>query len=57
MAYVAKSEHNAMFPQTAKQDFVPFVKIMLQNQKSSPIIAWFKFTPEEVDFLVRMNKY
>ena len=41
----------------AKHDFVPFVKIMLQNQKSSPLISWFKFTPEEVDFLTKMNRY
>ena len=41
----------------AKHDFVPFVKIMLQNQKSSPLISWFKFTPEEADFLIKMNKY
>jgi len=41
----------------AKHDFVPFVKIMLQNQKSSPLPSWFKFTPEEVDFLTKMNKY
>jgi replication factor C large subunit len=43
--------------ETAKHDFVPFVKSILQNQKSSPIASWFKFTPEEVDFLMKMNKY
>ena len=41
----------------AKHDFVPFVKDMLQLQKSSPLTSWFKFTPEEVDFLVKMNRY
>ncbi len=41
----------------AKHDFVPFIKIMLQKQKSEPLIDWFKFTPEEVDFLTKMNKY
>ncbi len=41
----------------AKHEFVPFVKIMLQHQKSSPLISWFKFTPEEVDFFVKMNRY
>jgi len=41
----------------AKHDFVPFVKIMLHNQKSSQLASWFKFTPEEVDFLTKMNKY
>ena len=42
---------------TAKHDFVPFVKSILQNQKSSPLASWFKFTPEEVDFLTKMNRY
>ena len=41
----------------AKHDFVPFVKIMLQKQKSSPLISWFEFTPEEVDFLMKMTRY
>jgi replication factor C large subunit len=43
--------------ETAKHDFVPFIKSILQNQKSSPLPYWFKFTPEEVDFLTKMNKY
>jgi replication factor C large subunit len=41
----------------AKNDFVPYVKTLLQNQKANPLVSWFKFTPEEVDFLVKMNKY
>jgi replication factor C large subunit len=41
----------------AKHDFVPFIKMILQKQKASPLIAWFKFTPEEVDFLVKMNRF
>jgi replication factor C large subunit len=41
----------------AKHDFVPYIKTLLQQQKSSPLIAWFKFTPEEADFLVKMNRY
>jgi replication factor C large subunit len=41
----------------AKHDFVPFIKNMLQNQKSSPLASWLKLTPEEVDFLIKMNKY
>jgi len=42
---------------TAKNDFVPFVKEILQKQKASPLAAWFKFTPEEVDFLIKMNRF
>jgi replication factor C large subunit len=41
----------------AKHDFVPFVKMILQKQKASPLIVWFKFTPEEVDFLIKMNRF
>jgi replication factor C large subunit len=41
----------------AKHNFVPFIKMILLKQKNSPLIGWFKFTPEEVDFLVKMGKY
>ena len=41
----------------AKHEFVPFVKELLQKQNSAPLAAWFKFTPEEVDFLVKMNRF
>ncbi len=41
----------------AKHDFIPFVKMILQKQKSSALISWLDLTPEEVDFLVKMNKY
>lgn len=41
----------------AKHDFVPFVKIILQKQKNSPLIAWFNLAPEEVDFLIKMGRY
>ncbi len=42
----------------AKQDFVPFIKEMLQKKNSAARIAeWFNFTSEEIDFLVKMNKY
>ena len=41
----------------AKHDFVPYVKTLLQQQKTSALISWFNFTPEEVDFLAKMNRY
>ncbi len=41
----------------AKHDFVPYIKEILQKQKASPLIDWFEFTPEEVTFLVQMNRY
>ncbi|MGD0450601.1 MAG: replication factor C large subunit [Candidatus Bathyarchaeia archaeon] len=41
----------------AKHEFIPFLKIMLEKQKSSPLISWLDLTPEEVDFLIKMNRY
>jgi replication factor C large subunit len=41
----------------AKNDFVPYIKGILEKKKSNPLASWFKFTPEEVDFLVKMNRY
>jgi replication factor C large subunit len=41
----------------AKHDFVPYIKAILQKQKSSRLIDWFEFTPEEVTFLIQMNRY
>jgi replication factor C large subunit len=43
--------------ETAKHNFVPYIKIMLQNKKSSNLITWLKFTPEEVEFLTKMGRY
>ena len=42
---------------TAKNDFVPFIKVILEKRKSSPIISWFKLEPEEVDYLIKMSKF
>jgi len=41
----------------AKHDFVPFVKDLLQKQKGNTLAAGFKFTSEEVDFLIKMNRF
>ena len=41
---------------TAKTDIVPFVKIILEKQKSSPIVSWLKLEPDDVDYLLKMNK-
>lgn len=42
----------------AKQDFVPFIKEMLQKKNAAARFAeWFNFSPEEIDFLVKMNKF
>ena len=41
----------------AKHDFVPFVKMIIQKQKSNALISWLELTPEEVDFLIKMSRY
>lgn len=43
--------------ETAKHDFVPYIKAILQKKRSSPIATWFKFTPEEVDFILKLGRY
>ena len=40
----------------AKTDIISFVKIILEKQKSSPIISWLKLEPDEVEYLIKMNK-
>ncbi len=42
---------------TAKNDFVPFLKIMLEKCKSNPLVAWLKLEPQEVDYLIKMRKF
>jgi replication factor C large subunit len=41
---------------TAKIDIVPYVQIMLKKQNSSPIVSWLKLEPDDVDYLLKMNK-
>ena len=41
---------------TAKTDIVPFIKIILKGDKSSPMISWLKLQSDEVDYLTKMNK-
>ena len=42
---------------TAKEEFVPFIKVLITKQKASEIISWFELAPEEIDFLAKMNKF
>jgi replication factor C large subunit len=42
---------------TAKNDFVPFLKVILEKRRSTPIVSWLKLEPEEVDYLVKMRKF
>jgi replication factor C large subunit len=41
----------------AKRDFVPYIRAILVKKRNSPLVAWFEFTPEEVDFLVKMSRF
>ncbi|PVX23853.1 MAG: hypothetical protein CW716_11165 [Candidatus Bathyarchaeum sp.] len=40
---------------TAKTDIIPFLKVMLKKQKSSPMVSWLKLETEEVDFILKMD--
>ena len=42
---------------TAKEEFVPFIKVLITKQKASEIISWLELAPEEIDFLTKMNKF
>ena len=42
---------------TAKESFVPILKILLEKPRvAASVVSWFQLQPEEVDFLVNMNK-
>jgi replication factor C large subunit len=41
----------------AKQDFVPFIKSMLEKQRSTPVVTWLRLAPEEIDYLVKMTLF
>lgn len=41
----------------AKHDFVPYLRMIFQKKKTSPLIGWLKLTPEEVDFLIKMSRF
>jgi len=41
---------------TAKNDMVPFIKLMIETEKSTPLINWLKLEPEEVTYLTNMKK-
>ena len=43
--------------ETAKEDCVPMVKALIAKDKAAQVTSWFELTPEEVDFLAKMNKF
>jgi hypothetical protein len=42
---------------TAKKEFVPFVKILLEKEKSKAVASWLKLNSEEIDYLSQINKF
>jgi replication factor C large subunit len=42
---------------TAKEDFVPFIKLLLGKQRAGSVVSWLELVPEEVEFLAKMNKF
>jgi replication factor C large subunit len=42
---------------TAKEDFIPHLKLLMTKQKAAALITWLELAPEEVDFLVKMNRF
>jgi replication factor C large subunit len=40
----------------AKEDFIPFIKLMITRNKTNPVLSWLGLEPEEIDFLAKMNK-
>jgi replication factor C large subunit len=41
---------------TAKNNMIPFIKIIINKEKSSPIINWLKLEPDEIEYLINMKK-
>lgn len=42
---------------TAKQEFLPFIKIILEKEKSKKVASWLRLNTEEMDYLTKMNKF
>jgi replication factor C large subunit len=41
---------------TAKEDLIPFIKVLLEREKAGAIASWLELCPEEVEFLTKMNR-
>ncbi len=40
----------------AKQDFIPLLKVLINQKKAEELVSWLEISPEEVDFLGKMNR-
>jgi replication factor C large subunit len=43
--------------EVAKEEMVPFIKMLLVRNKNHPLVDWFKFTTEEVDFIIKLGRF
>jgi replication factor C large subunit len=41
---------------TAKNEIIPFIKIIIEKKKATPIIKWLKLEPDEVEYLSKLKK-
>jgi replication factor C large subunit len=41
---------------TAKTDFIPFLKILLANNKADHVVSWLEISPEEAEFISKMKR-
>ncbi len=43
--------------ETARQTYIPYIRLILQKKRNHPLVTSFEFTPEEVNYLVTMGRY
>ncbi len=41
----------------AKQDFVPILKELIAKNKATDMVSWLDLSPEEIDFIAKMNRF
>ncbi len=46
-----------MSVEVAKEDMVPFIKMLLIKKRNHPLVASLGLTPEEVDFLTKIGRF
>jgi replication factor C large subunit len=51
------SVHCHVSRKTAKEDYIPFLKVMLTKSQGQKTVSWLELSPEEIDFLTAMNKF
>jgi len=50
-------QRNHVSRKTAKEEFVPFLKFLLDRRRASDVQSWLELSLEEVEFLQKMNKF